>query len=548
LERRGLGRVGVSWRSAGAVLTLVSISLAVTLYNASSSGALWADAPCYANGAAMIHDWICSGDVLHPYEHAKKDYSRFPGFSIPFHPPGHPGLLALWFLAVGPSYIAARCFIAVCLGLLSWAFFGIVRELGASRVVAFFVALLLVTTPEIARWSRCTMSEIPALAMIAAGSYCFLRWTTTRQSRYAWGAFALAEAAFFCRLTTAGVLPAWFLFALARKESPSLFSRHVVLPASLYLVCNIAWASFASGFSRYEVAYAASSGVAFLSWDNLSYYPSVLPHMVGWLTLGAAAIGCALAARKASLRVPVLFWGSWVCAYYGFQLVVTMNEQRYFTFALPGICGLAALMFAADNRSLIRRSVGVAVMAGALAANAVQVACLPRGVVGYDAVAERLADLPEAGNVLMACPLDQDLIFRYRTRTDRQSRRLIRGDRSLAIRLADYARVAPELVAESAEDVLRVLRRGRVRYLLTPVGASRRVDDRPIEARLAHEAASSMPGRFEQLGRFPLLLETGTRRGDGRHVEVFLWRYLGDLPEGPSELPVVIPTAGLELR
>ena len=38
---------------------------------------------------------------------------------------------------------------------------------------------------------------------------------------------------------------------------------------------------------------------------------------------------------------------------------------------------------------------------------------LPHGVVGYDQFAHLLAQQTRSGNVLLACPEDQDLIFRY---------------------------------------------------------------------------------------------------------------------------------------
>lgn len=95
-------------------LLLIVVALVIGMWNVSESGPKWPDGPRYANGAAMIHDWILSGELLHPYEFAKKNYTQYPGFSIPYHPPGYPGLMALWFLGVGMSYASARCFVALC--------------------------------------------------------------------------------------------------------------------------------------------------------------------------------------------------------------------------------------------------------------------------------------------------------------------------------------------------------------------------------------------------------------------------------------------------
>src|SRR5262245_8757903 len=93
---------------------LVAGALTIGLYGVSASGPTYPDAPRYANGGAMIHDWLLAGDWLHPYRFALENYRRYPGFSIPYHPPAYPSLLGLVFLVTGVDYVAARAFIAVC--------------------------------------------------------------------------------------------------------------------------------------------------------------------------------------------------------------------------------------------------------------------------------------------------------------------------------------------------------------------------------------------------------------------------------------------------
>src|SRR5262249_4622426 len=137
---------------------------------------------------------------------------------------------------------------------------------------------------------------------------------------------------------------------------------------------------------------------------------------------------------------------------------------------------------------------------------------------------------------------DQDLIFRYRANRPSLTRQMIRADRVLAIRLADYARVPAVVLAHTDDDVERALIPGRARYLVTcsPDGGT---DRRTDEMRLAHDAASSRTGTFRLLGTYPLLVQYD---GAGSRDRLFLWEYMGDLPEGPSEIPLTIPTAGLQ--
>jgi len=80
------------YRDIGAVTAIVIIALMVGCVGVSRSGPLWVDAPQYANAAAMIRDWVRSGQLLHPFEFARQNYAQYPAFSIPYHPPGYPAM------------------------------------------------------------------------------------------------------------------------------------------------------------------------------------------------------------------------------------------------------------------------------------------------------------------------------------------------------------------------------------------------------------------------------------------------------------------------
>src|SRR4051812_27170828 len=99
-------------------IAIVALAIVIGLANVGGSGSLVWDAPRYANGGAMIYDWLRSGEWLHPYQFAKLNYCQYPGFSIPYHPPLYPALLAAFFAATGGvSYLGARVFIALCTGV-----------------------------------------------------------------------------------------------------------------------------------------------------------------------------------------------------------------------------------------------------------------------------------------------------------------------------------------------------------------------------------------------------------------------------------------------
>ena len=164
-------------------LLIFGISIFVGFFNASSSGGQWIeDDGRYLNNGAMMRDYLISGKLLKPLSFAKENYAQYPGFSVPYHPVGYPLMLGVWFIVFGMSYESARFFTAICLGLLGCSFFGILKKQNLPLRISVFGSLLLVTSPEIMRWSRSNMSEIPALAFIVIASYCFFSWTNLNQS------------------------------------------------------------------------------------------------------------------------------------------------------------------------------------------------------------------------------------------------------------------------------------------------------------------------------------------------------------------------------
>ena len=161
------------------------------------------------------------------------------------------------------------------------------------------------------------------------------------------------------------------------------------------------------------------------------------------------------------------------------------------------------------------------------------------GLVGYEDVSRALAKLNNQGNIFMSCPYDQDLIFHYRSKAPESRRILVRSDRTLAIRLPVYAAVAPVMLAESSEGVLKTLVKVRSRYLVTAIPETKATEDFE-ENRLTHRILVDRPNDFRLLGTYPLLVQF---ERPGKRWKVYVWEYLGGFPDGPADFPVIIPTA-----
>ena len=275
LAAPSLGRKSLLRTAAFAVL--VGISLTIGVYGASQSGALWPDSPRYSNGAAMICDWLTAPGWSNPYRFAQANYAQYPAFSIPFHPPGYPGLLALTFLVAGTSYLVARWFIAGCLGGSACFFAAIQERLGVKLAVGLATALVLVTTPDISRWSRDTMSEIPSLVFILAASYLYLGWLDSGRPAAIWAAFGLAAMALMSRLNSVGVMPCWYLYAVLQGKGRRLGSLHLLIPSALYVVLVAGYTVLVSRFAIYEFT-ADGKMQGFKLASSLGYFTWYVPQ------------------------------------------------------------------------------------------------------------------------------------------------------------------------------------------------------------------------------------------------------------------------------
>ena len=116
----------------------------------------------------------------------------------------------------------------------------------------------------------------------------------------------------------------------------------------------------------------------------------------------------------------------------------------------------------------------------------------------------------------------------------------------LALRLPGYAGVKTQVLAHTREDVLKLLELGRVRYVVTFTAEANAGNRFREEMRLAHDAMVSSSNCFTLLQQYDFEEQNG-REAVTRGV-VWLWRYTGVLPDGPSELSIPVPTAGFELK
>ena len=525
-----------------ALILSLSLALPLGLFRCRDSGPLWPDSPRYTNAGAMILDWLHSGQLLTPLSFAQGNYAQYPGFSIPYHPAGYPALLCVWFGVFGTSYESARVFIALNWALTGWFFSLLARRLGLRPYPALGGMALLLTTPQLVIWARDTMSEIPSLAAIMSASFFWVRWLQEGRRIDGLVAAALGLLAFHCRVTTAGVLPGLLLFGWWSGLLNRRRILWVVLYCLLYMVANAGYVKFAEPLASDEVTSDGRTRPSFAA--AYRYFEECLPGILasGTAALGILGLGLALGRRS---NLASRFWLSWFASYFVFKCaVVTTPQVRHYATALPALAGLSCLVFTTERRWATH--LAIVAFVAALAVNLGSMTRIPKGLIGYEAVGDALARIDRPGNILMACWEDQDLIFRFRSAEPQRRRYCFRSDRTLAIRTSAYSGRAARMLASKTQDVLDLLQRGRVGYVITcaPDPGSR--DTRTEEMKLTEATIRENPERFRSIAHFPVSAEYAYGANRGVHGVVTVWEVAGPVEEGPPQLQIVIPTAGIE--
>ena len=534
------------------VIGLFAFGFVVAMWSVESTGEVWLnDGSRYLNNGAMIHDWLGSERLLDPFGFAVENYVQFPGHSIPYHPPGYALMLGVWFKVFGLSYFSARAFIAVCLGMCLLAFRQIILELNENRKTAIVSALILGSIPQVVIWSRTSMSELPGMVFILWGTYFFvvsLRTKSTNgQALNCALALGFAMVAFMCRISTAGVLPAWYLLLVRSKGIRKSMTLAYIAPAVVYLILGVLWIKFAGQYSKNEMRTSLLDNLmGCLTYENVTVWWVKLPAMVSIWVLALAMFGWIAKHFSDSDRKHSWFlWTAWIFCYYVFQVIQNLPfEARYFIFALPGVVGLIAVLLSSvsSNQRLYWGFYGLS--AATVVLNLWVSQFQAPGLVGYDAVAQMLGARSERGNIMITAVADADLIFRLRCEKSMHTlgRQIIRGDRVLAIRNPKYSGAKTTLLANTHQDVYEALTKGRVRFVVTEGPSSDGSwTNQEQEVQLCHEALVANPQEYEQIGVRVL------RMGRVEH-SVYVWMYRGDLLDGKSTLPVVVPTAKLEIK
>ncbi|HEV2263565.1 MAG TPA: glycosyltransferase family 39 protein [Stellaceae bacterium] len=397
----------------------------------------WSDAPRHALNGAFLKDLIAALP-RHPVTWAESYYLQYPSLSILFYPPLFYVFEAVAFAVLGVTQFAAQATVVLFYVLLGLGLYRLTR-LWASRPAALGAALMLMGMPEVALWGRQVMLDIPAMAWLVWGIYAFARFLKFDRGRDLALAAVLLLAALYTKYNVAFVVAALLLTLIAARGRSLLRGRRLWWTAAAAAVGALPAIGllFTFGSANLQSAADLSGELPRWSFAAWSFYPVLLPQIVGWPVLGLAVAG--LVAFVAG-RIPALKgWPAWLLLGwtfigYAFFTAIAVREPRHLMTALPPLAVLAAC---ALDRLLPRRIGGIVALAVGAGVFAWTVAYDPvPTVIGYKHLADYVADgVPANARVLFSGYRDGNFVFDLRMREDRRDISTIRADK-LLLRIA----------------------------------------------------------------------------------------------------------------
>ena len=455
-------------------LLLALLFAAWGLRGAATSEFTQADAARHAMNGVLIHDWLVSGQILHPLAFAHRFYSHLPATSIPYHPPLFPAVEALFYLAAGIHSWSARLAIAFLTFVAAVLLYHLVLATHGSRGFAALCVIITFLIPEFQRQSSDVMLEMPALACILGALWFLRRYGDHPTLRHAVLFALLAAAAIWTKQHAVFLIAVPFLLLAFQRNwrafrQPPLWVATLLIAVAAAAIVGLAMEVHAGGNSEW-----GSFGVT-TPFGNFAEYArklaienGVLPALI----LGAGAL--LVVAHAAVGREPDrnALYTAWIVPCVGLALVLPFIDERYlFNAYAPAVVLVCdALRRAIRGRSVRRLAsvLAVPVLAFAWARPA-----------GYAHGPRQAAALVMAANParILYCGGNKngDFIFAVRERDTHLRTIVIRGDK-----------LPPPLFAPAAFE--KFVRDYGVNFVLF----ERRRDPRPWDALTARPTPSML--------------------------------------------------------
>lgn len=531
--------VAAPWRRDVAWLGgLILVAMLAFATSPLDGGYWWSDAPRHALNGAFLLDAAKALPVTHPFQYASEYYLHYPALTLMFYPPLVHVALALAYGVFGVSPAVAQAVVAAFhLGLLIAAY-GLARR-WLDRPYAFGAALVAGAGPELLRWSRQVMLDVPVYALMVAAAFWFVRWLDSNRPGALYAAVTFTVLAVYTKYNAGFILLPFALALVAARGTTWVPDRRVWTAALVAVVMLIPAVAMMLAFGSANLNSVLGSQASDLPRASLAawtFYLQALPAQLGWPALVLAPVGAALAWR--SRQVPRSHWlllASWWLLGYAMLSYIALREERHSLITLLplGVLAMYALQRAEPR---IGRAAPVAAVALALGTTGWGLFATPAPVVEGHAEAARVVTGRAAPgeNILFSGYRDGSFIFAMRGLGATQ--RTVRADK-LLLRMFIARERGVEDRGFGPNDILRLIRKYGIRHV---VAESDFWLDLPSLAAL--DRVLNDHTLFTPVARVPITSNAGPAAR-----ELVVYEYRGEVDDPPAPLSVEMVGLGRSL-
>jgi len=461
----------------------------------------------------FFHDLLLDlplGHLRHLRAYTIQYYLQYPALGLLVWPPLFHGLLGVFMLAFGTSYLAAKALLGLFSILAFGWFFLLVRRTHGTFAAAAAV-LLFGLSPMVFELSHQVLLEMPALAFGLGAIYFFTLYLDLGRRRDI--LLAAAAAAAFALTRFDGLFLLLFfllsLLGLRRFDVLRLRNRQVWLAALLALAIVLPlYVPMLAEFGRTHLLVTAqkgpdpSAGRHLL--NALTFYPRNLFRSMGWLTAGLGLVGLLTALRPARRRACWPYLALAVATFLAFTPLAELQARHaiywipaFALFAVEGIDWIASWLNTAQSRTALAAILGTAVGVAFWGA----VRSPVHYVRGYEEAARYVVANTHASRfTFMDGFLNGDFIYQVRRHDPGRRLWVLRGDKLLYGVLND-PRSGYQEYAGGENGILSTLYRYDPELIV--VEEPQVVFQIPMATRLRQTLAAH-PERFLRIKSFPV--------------------------------------------
>jgi len=551
-----------AWRRLLPPLVLAALALTLTLPGIDQGGFRHSDASRHAMDGVFVHDFVhdLPRSAANPIDYTLGYYAQYPALGIIlYYPPFFALVEAVFFAVFGISPFTARLTVVFFAAAAAVGGYRLLKSLFDPRV-AFVAVALFLSLPLVVFWSRQTMLEMPTTAMVLASIWFFHRYIDLDRRRSALWTGVFVVLAVMTKQPALFVLPAFALYALARRKW-GIF-RHWQLYAALALIAAVLVPYFFLTFryARYLTATvftpASAAGGAKAASELLGRFASVITSwdqaLGPWLLWPCLACGLVCVVweiarpRWSGTHLLALL----VACYLVQSALLGARVGRYVFIILPVLMTFPPLLLA--RLDLLRRAPVLAAACAGVAVAAVVSFLQPINVMSghQQAIAELVRR--NGGNklVLFEGYWDGDAVFFARQADPKRRLYVLRGSKLLY----SYASFP------GSHQVVRVQNHQDVRDLIRSCGIQAvAVESRDVYADNKNSGDPLIQVRrmlrevLQDTERFELIatsrIHTRADRGDGADrldgADVLVYAVRD--PIQPQADDLIIPMTGLQL-